>query len=60
MTFSRDGFMLVVRDVPAEACENCGEAYVDEATTEELLRLARELRQPGTIVVVHDFQTAPA
>ena len=60
VTFSRDGFTLVVRDVPAEVCENCGEAYVDESTTEELLRLARELRQPGTSVVVRDFEVAAA
>ncbi len=59
-TFSRDGFTLVVQGVPAEVCENCGEAYIDEATTEELLRLARELRQPGTGVVVRDYSPAAA
>jgi len=60
VTFSRDGFTLVVQGVPAEVCENCGEAYVDEGTTEELLRLARDLRQPGTGVVVRDYSTAAA
>jgi len=60
VTFSRDGFTLVVQNVPADVCENCGEAYVDEATTEELLHLARELRQPGTGVVVREYNTAAA
>jgi YgiT-type zinc finger domain-containing protein len=60
VTFSRDGFTLVVQNVPADVCENCGEAYLDAAATEELLRLARDLRQPGTSVVVRDFSTAPA
>jgi len=60
VTFSRDGFTLVVQRVPAEVCENCGEAYVDQATTEELLRLARDLRQPRTAVVVRDYNTAAA
>ena len=60
VTFSRDGFTLVVNGVPADVCENCGEAHVDEATTEEPLRLARELRQPGTSVVVRDFSAVAA
>ena len=46
--------------MPAAVCEVCGEAYVDEATTEELLRLARDLRQPRTAVVVRDYSTAAA
>lgn len=54
-TFSRDRFTLVVHGVPAEVCENCGEAYVDEATTERLLQMVKELRQPGTSVVVRDY-----
>jgi len=60
VTFSRDGFTLVVQNVPAVVCENCGEAYLAAAATEELLRLARDLRQPRTSVVVRDFSTAPA
>ena len=60
VTFSRDGFTLVVQNVPADVCENCGEAYVDEATTEELLHLARDLRQPGTGVVVREYDIAAA
>jgi YgiT-type zinc finger domain-containing protein len=60
VTFSRDGFTLVVQSVPADVCENCGEAYLDAAATEELLRLARDLRQPGTGVVVREYSTAAA
>jgi len=60
VTFSRDGFTLVVQSVPADVCENCGEAYVDDSTTEELLRLARDLRQPGTGVVVREYASVAA
>ena len=60
VTFSREGFTLVVHEVSADVCENCGEVCVDEATTEELLHLARDLRQPGTGVVVCEYDTAAA
>ena len=30
VTFDRDGMTLVVKDVPAQVCTNCGEDYVDE------------------------------
>jgi YgiT-type zinc finger domain-containing protein len=30
VTFDRDGMTLVVKDVPAQVCSNCGEDYVDE------------------------------
>lgn len=33
VTLERDGTTLVFKNVPAQVCENCGEAYVDEATT---------------------------
>jgi len=58
VTFSRDGFTLVVQNVPADVCENCGEAYLDAAATEELLHLARDLRQPATRVVVREYTAA--
>jgi YgiT-type zinc finger domain-containing protein len=30
VTLTRETLTLVVRDVPAQVCENCGEEYVDE------------------------------
>jgi YgiT-type zinc finger domain-containing protein len=60
VTFSCDGFTLVVQNVPADVCENCGEAYVEASNAEGLLDLARDLRQLGTGVVVHEYSTAAA
>lgn len=31
VTLQRDGTVVVVRDVPAEICEDCGEYYLSEA-----------------------------
>jgi YgiT-type zinc finger domain-containing protein len=58
VTFHRDGYTLVVNEVPAEVCENCGEAYVDEAVTRQLLEMASEAREAHVTVLVRDF--APA
>ena len=30
VTLSRDQLTLVVKSVPAQVCENCGEGYIDE------------------------------
>ncbi|MDP2432066.1 MAG: type II toxin-antitoxin system MqsA family antitoxin [Pseudomonadota bacterium] len=32
VTLQRDESVLVIRDVPAEICEDCGEYYLDEVT----------------------------
>ena len=53
VTLQRDGTTLVVVNVPAEVCENCGEAYVEEATAGELLRRAEEAAWAGVVVEVH-------
>ena len=60
VTFHRDGYTLVVNDVPADVCENCGEAYVDEAVTEQLLEMAAEARKAHATVLVRDFAPAAA
>lgn len=33
VTLEGGGSTLVFKNVPAQVCENCGEAYVDEAIT---------------------------
>lgn len=58
VTFHRDGQTVVVNEVPAEVCENCGEAYVAEDVTEQVLEIAAEARRARAQVLVRDF--APA
>ena len=60
VTFHRDGRTLVVNEVPAEVCENCGEAYVAEDVTAELLRMAAEARQAQALVLVRDYSALAA
>ena len=35
ITLDRGGLILVMRDVPAQVCPDCGEAYVDEETASQ-------------------------
>jgi YgiT-type zinc finger domain-containing protein len=39
LTFHRDGQTVVANEVPAEVCENCGEAYVAEDVTAKVLEI---------------------
>ena len=55
VTLQRDGMTLVIRNVPAEVCENCGEAYVDEITSREILHRAEETASAGVMVDVREY-----
>jgi YgiT-type zinc finger domain-containing protein len=58
VTFHREGQTVVVNEVPAEVCENCGEAYVAEDVTAQVLEIAANARKAHAQVLVRDF--APA
>jgi YgiT-type zinc finger domain-containing protein len=58
VTLDRAGFVLVVRDVPAQVCANCGEAYMDEAVTARLLETAEDAAQVGAEVDVRRYVAA--
>ena len=60
ITFHRDGQTVVVNEVPAEVCENCGEAYVAEDVTTQLLDIAAQARKAQAQVLVRVFAPAAA
>jgi hypothetical protein len=47
-----------MKGVPALICENCGEAYVDEAVSEQLLGTAEVAMGAGVQVEVRTFEAA--
>ena len=57
-SLQRGGAILVVRNVPAEICENCGEVYLDEQVAQELLSQAELCLAAGVLVSVKDFGMA--
>jgi YgiT-type zinc finger domain-containing protein len=55
VTLERGSTTLVIKGVPAEVCENCGEAYVDEVTTTALLDEIKTAAQLGVDVEVRRY-----
>ena len=55
VTLEREGAALVVRKVPAQVCDNCGEAYVSAEVTRSLLQSAREALRAGVEVDIREF-----
>ncbi|MCC6615614.1 MAG: type II toxin-antitoxin system MqsA family antitoxin [Anaerolineae bacterium] len=58
VTLERGSTTLVFKHVPAQVCDNCGEAYVDEETTEQLLAAAEAAVDAGVQVEVREFVAA--
>ena len=58
VNLEREGFPYIVKDVPAQVCPNCGEDYVDEKITAELLQAAEQMVKSGTPVDIRQYKTA--
>ena len=58
VTLERGGLTLVVKAVPAQVCDNCGEEYVDEKAAAQLLGDAEAAARTGTEINVRHFQAA--
>ena len=51
----REETVVIFKDVPADVCENCGEYYLSESTTGELLERAEKAIQNGAEVEILRF-----
>jgi len=60
VTLERDQTVVVFRNVPAQVCDNCGEAYVSEEITAQLLEEAEQAVQARVQVDVRELAPAPA
>ena len=58
LTLERNVTTLVIKNVPADICANCGEKYVSSETTELLLKTAEEAVKSGVQVSVRDYVAA--
>jgi len=47
----------VVRGVPADVCQQCGETYTNEDTMRQLERIVSKARLAG-VVVIQEYQAA--
>jgi YgiT-type zinc finger domain-containing protein len=59
IAFERDGAVVVVRNVPADICDQCGEAYVAGDVAATTLKLANEsFGEAGVEVLVRHYAAA--
>ena len=52
--FERDGFRASIHQVPDQVCPACGEEYLDEETTSELLKRVEQYLEDGEMDVVQN------
>lgn len=55
VTLQRGDTTVIIKNVPAEICENCGEYYLDEDVTESVLTRAEEAVKSGAEVEILRF-----
>jgi len=58
VTLDRPGFTFIVKNVPARICPNCGEEYVEEKVTAQLLHSAESVARAGAQVDIRDYMAA--
>ena len=57
-TMNRENTTVVFHNVPAQVCQNCGEAFLSEETTSRLLKLADSAAHSGVQVEVREYLAA--
>ncbi|MSR77673.1 MAG: type II toxin-antitoxin system MqsA family antitoxin [Candidatus Omnitrophica bacterium] len=58
ITLEKGGSTLVLQKVPAQVCADCGEAYVDEKTAQQILENSREVLRVGVKVDIREYKVA--
>ena len=58
VTLEKEEATLVFKNVPALVCSNCGETYVPEEMSAQLLKNAQAAIQMGVKVDVREFKAA--
>ena len=55
VTLTKDEFVIVIKNVPAKICKDCGEEYVNDETTRLILAAANESFKKGVALEVLEF-----
>jgi YgiT-type zinc finger domain-containing protein len=55
VTLERNSATVVIKDVPADICENCGEYYLSEEMTDKVLAMAKDAVAHDTEIEVRRF-----
>ncbi len=60
VTLERDGALVILKNVPARVCDNCGERYFDAHITRQTLVEAESAFRDGAELEVKRFGMLPA
>ena len=55
VTLQRGETTIILKGVPAEVCDNCGEYYLSESVTEQVLNKAEDAAKRGSEVEILRF-----
>jgi YgiT-type zinc finger domain-containing protein len=55
VTLEREGFTVVFKQVPAEVCDTCGEAYLSDEISAKQLETAEQRARAGLQVDIELF-----
>ncbi len=55
VTLLRGETVVIIKDVPAQVCENCGEYYLEDAITDRVLLMAEEAVKKNAEVEILRF-----
>jgi len=55
VVLQRKGATVVINDVPARVCENCGEEYTGEQVADSVLASAEASARAGVRVEIRDY-----
>ena len=58
LTLERNGSTIVVKGVPAQICDNCGEEYIDESAVARVLEAAEKDLRAGVKLEVREYVAA--
>ena len=58
VTLERGEMTLVVKNVPAQVCEVCGEEYIDEDASQRLSEVAEKEAKNGVALEVREYAAA--
>lgn len=58
ITLERERTTLVIKEVPADVCKDCGEEYVSAEVTAQLLKSAEDVVRAGVQVDIREYIAA--
>lgn len=58
VTFERNQSTVVIKDVPADVCDNCGETYISSTVSSKILNQADNSINQGVEVDIRKYSAA--